>query len=255
MNKLGVLLERFHPWNVKNIEDFLFLCCPECEIKTKNVNHFIDHAIREHQSSYEHVNDHVNNVNQKVNNFETDEKVNKSPNCDNENDENKKVFTNITLDDSQSQIFIKLEETIHTNITNEPVEDVKTFRCDRCPKKFKIKYHLTKHKRICTKPRKFDCDTCDTRFYQKSDYTNHLESVHGIVPVMIKCELCDASYTTKTNLKKHLQSVHEKFKPKMIENHVKRVTRVTGKRVIQSGQKLFAYFISRSFLSKMFEGS
>ena len=67
MEQLNIDIEKFHPWNVKNIEDFLFLCCPECEIKTKNVNNFIDHAISEHSSSYDHVNNviSVNNVKSK----------------------------------------------------------------------------------------------------------------------------------------------------------------------------------------------
>ena len=62
MDKCDIVINRFHPWNVKNIEEFLYLCCPECDIKTKNVNTFIDHAIREHSSSYDHVNN-VNDVN------------------------------------------------------------------------------------------------------------------------------------------------------------------------------------------------
>ena len=44
-------LESFNPWNVKDIDQFLNYCCPECDIKQKTKSEFIAHAIYVHPNS------------------------------------------------------------------------------------------------------------------------------------------------------------------------------------------------------------
>ena len=43
--------EKFNPWNVTSIEDFLFYCCPECDNKTVTKSDFIQHAKCNHPRS------------------------------------------------------------------------------------------------------------------------------------------------------------------------------------------------------------
>ena len=40
--------DKFNPWNVQQLEDFLFFCCPECEDKSSTKAIFINHALVEH---------------------------------------------------------------------------------------------------------------------------------------------------------------------------------------------------------------
>ena len=40
-----------NPWQVKNIEAFSFYCCPECDFKSKDGDHFKRHAIESHNKS------------------------------------------------------------------------------------------------------------------------------------------------------------------------------------------------------------
>ena len=40
-----------NPWEVKNIEAFSFYCCPECDFKSKDGDHFKRHAIESHNKS------------------------------------------------------------------------------------------------------------------------------------------------------------------------------------------------------------
>ena len=40
-----------NPWLVENLDDFNFLCCPECAYKSKDDEAFIDHAIDNHPKS------------------------------------------------------------------------------------------------------------------------------------------------------------------------------------------------------------
>ena len=42
-----------NPWLVETLEDFNFLCCPECAYKSKDDGAFMDHAIENHPKSKE----------------------------------------------------------------------------------------------------------------------------------------------------------------------------------------------------------
>ena len=42
-----------NPWLVENLDDFNFLCCPECAYKSKDDEAFIEHAIEKHPKSKE----------------------------------------------------------------------------------------------------------------------------------------------------------------------------------------------------------
>ena len=41
------------PWLVEDLDDFYFLCCPECAYKSKDDGVFMDHAIENHPKSKE----------------------------------------------------------------------------------------------------------------------------------------------------------------------------------------------------------
>ena len=40
-----------NPWAVENVEAFSFYCCPECDFKSKDSNHFKRHAMESHNKS------------------------------------------------------------------------------------------------------------------------------------------------------------------------------------------------------------
>ena len=40
-----------NPWLVKDLDDFYFLCCPECAYKSKDDEAFMDHAVENHPNS------------------------------------------------------------------------------------------------------------------------------------------------------------------------------------------------------------
>jgi hypothetical protein len=37
-----------NPWEVEQLEDFLFFCCPECDERSPTKDIFIEHAINDH---------------------------------------------------------------------------------------------------------------------------------------------------------------------------------------------------------------
>ena len=40
--------DKINPWDVSNLEEFLFFCCPECDSKHPSKASFINHALIEH---------------------------------------------------------------------------------------------------------------------------------------------------------------------------------------------------------------
>ena len=40
--------EKFSPWDVSDLDDFLFYCCPECEAKSSSKSMFVHHALSKH---------------------------------------------------------------------------------------------------------------------------------------------------------------------------------------------------------------
>ena len=38
-----------NPWDIEQLDDFLFYCCPECDHRTKNFEPFFNHAISTHE--------------------------------------------------------------------------------------------------------------------------------------------------------------------------------------------------------------
>ena len=40
-----------HPWNVATLEEFLYYCCPECDLKVKDPDFFYAHAVQNHDKA------------------------------------------------------------------------------------------------------------------------------------------------------------------------------------------------------------
>ena len=43
--------EKYNPWNVSNLEEFLYYCCPECDCRILSRSDFINHAVINHPRS------------------------------------------------------------------------------------------------------------------------------------------------------------------------------------------------------------
>ena len=42
-----------NPWNVDNLEEFLYFCCPECDLKESSKMNFLQHALEQHPKAKE----------------------------------------------------------------------------------------------------------------------------------------------------------------------------------------------------------
>ena len=44
-----------NPWSARNLDEFLYYCCPECDTKDQSKEVFIKHALDNHPNSREYV--------------------------------------------------------------------------------------------------------------------------------------------------------------------------------------------------------
>ena len=42
-----------NPWDVENLEEFLYFCCPECDLKDSSKMNFLQHALEQHPNAKE----------------------------------------------------------------------------------------------------------------------------------------------------------------------------------------------------------
>ena len=45
----------FNPWNVTSIEEFHFYNCPECDVKYKDKEQFVGHAVLKHPKAIQYI--------------------------------------------------------------------------------------------------------------------------------------------------------------------------------------------------------
>ena len=48
-----------NPWAVKNLNDFLYFCCPECNVKDQSKESFLKHALDKHPKSEMHLSEFI----------------------------------------------------------------------------------------------------------------------------------------------------------------------------------------------------
>ena len=42
-----------NPWNVGNLDEFLYFCCPECDLRDQSKAQFLQHALEQHPKAKE----------------------------------------------------------------------------------------------------------------------------------------------------------------------------------------------------------
>lgn len=70
-----------------------------------------------------------------------------------------------------------------------------------CPMKFKLKHHLSRHKRIHTGEKPYKCRFCEWSCTQSSDLVVHTRTHVG--ENTYECNECECSFRYATQLKAH----------------------------------------------------
>ncbi|XP_022186171.2 zinc finger protein 43 isoform X2 [Nilaparvata lugens] len=89
----------------------------------------------------------------------------------------------------------------------------KIYKCDVCPKAFRVLHHLNMHKeRTHAKEKKYNCINCERVFASRGELMSHIRWSHMGPERPFECELCRKTFAYKNNLKIHMR-IHTNDKP------------------------------------------
>ena len=148
-----------NPWNVEKIEEFLYFCCPECDLKDHSQLEFLQHALERHPNSK----DFIEQFNKIIVKEEACER-----NDDNDSYIDYNSLDNYYVSNEILKCEIKEEEQSDTEldevIKNQP-ESVHEMKENEQKKK------LREDKNNETKT--YDCYNCNETFQSAKDRWNH----------------------------------------------------------------------------------
>ena len=221
-----------NPWNVDTLEEFLYFCCPECDLRDQSKVTFLQHALEKHPDAKECVLQ-FNEFIIKEEPCELSDKDNKDININNENfyniDEdygemlecelkyeyNEDSIKNESFKFSSEQDlnpveidYINFKEKNLNNVNVEEDGTIKEPYCYLCSKRFDSAWHLKRHNENVHEGIRYKCDICGVLTRKKSMLKYHIETVHEGIKKH-KCKLCKKKFQDKQSLRLHVQSVHE----------------------------------------------
>ena len=229
--------DKYHPWDVKSLEEFRNYCCPECPAKYVNKTDFIKHAVSAHPQSQSTIEVSEDN-NEAI--IKTENVFSSATESTNHNHEETLSFTytsgnscipatcqqNNEQNDAQSeshsltyQLIKKAVDALRPNDMaisntspqadntfvepNDVLENVR-YNCDKCEKIFSHKTSLNYHIKSAHMNVRYHCDKCEKSFSHKTTLNAHIKSVHK--NVRYHCNECKKSFTYKTNKRAHIKS-------------------------------------------------
>ena len=141
-----------NPWKVSKLEDFLYFCCPECNVKDKSKDFFIKHALDHHPKAKDILLENseffktisIENLDSNVNDFSSDN-VDENLEEDSHNDSNFEKYLKCkvkieSINDKkheekcyeEKKVFSK--EILKKNAIRIVHEKSKINRCETCGK-------------------------------------------------------------------------------------------------------------------------
>ena len=214
-----------NPWNVENLNEFLYFCCPECNLKDRSKMNFFKHALDEHPKAKECV--------EQFNHFIMKEEPSEEDIEENDNYDMENFDDSYYASEEHSEMLkceIK-EEPSEFSDTNSQVEH-KKFPCNLCTKEFRSKGSLTTHIQAVHEGVKYPCQFCNKEFNYKYKIKRHncqrnlIKSDPENEDVLngqddtnvdissnsnksFQCDFCEKKYKQKYVLQRHMQQAHE----------------------------------------------
>ena len=228
-----------NPWQVTSKDDFLFYCCPECDMKSKDYEHLYEHAIKSHDLAKETLvrhsvpitlleeevyKDDNTEVNEFVDTFNDEEEEEEE-----ETVEVKDEFVETFIDEEEEQIGeVKVRKTVQPKAPSSVKSNIQwqCYYCGECYEdQLKCQTHVqNKHNatdqqmRYGREIRSFQCSVCLLMFKDENLLKIH---VCGVSPWLedgckfFKCPKCDKEYPHYCKLTRHYAVTHtqeKKFK-------------------------------------------
>ena len=203
-----------NPWLVQNLNDFSYLCCPECDYRTKVEGFFEHHAVNKHPWSIEFFSAEVADEHSEEVSFSADIKEE-----ENEYDESShltEVDLKATVD---TQRVSRRKQKLPTKTALEESEDIKDATNgdmeseNETKEASKIKERI-KIEAVPGDTSEHECLKCSEVIIGIYNYSLHLKRAHGKDSKLWPCSVCDYSSTDHNSMKRHVKSVHLKIKVK-----------------------------------------
>ena len=136
-----------NPWDVYNVEEFLYFCCPECDEKNQSKDMFINHALSQHPRAKQSFG--ILRVKQEI----VEQEEYESKNNINNGDNNSHMYYEDTDHIENFDYKVKAEELCEVTLNvdksnNENYEAEGEFSCSLCEKSFQFESILQKHLKI-----------------------------------------------------------------------------------------------------------
>ena len=192
-------IKQENPWHVSNIDEFLYYCCPECDLKCKDGDSFIDHATNSHEQA-------------KVSLVPFNEYPSDSFNIADELPEPIEHFDEVLED--KEDVKPTLEELQDVLVKSEP-RFKKKVKSTKAKKTAKISKPVTKPY-VLHSDGKYHCAKCDYKNSNKGTFTHHVSLKHTRYG-KFKCEICEKILFSQFHLDDHMASKHQDDKPFMCD--------------------------------------
>ena len=205
---MNIKEENDNPWDVTNIAEFLYYCCPECDTKVKTTHAFLEHAINAHQ---------ISSLIPLVEDCEPEPLLPLGEDFNMEESETGltnpedlvEPVLNLPMPDFDEDLepdSIKMEDKIELQPLEEE-EEGGVHSCDKCDFVAITKQLLKKHKRYKHNANN-RCDLCERQFTCKSEVEKHKRGYH-YGELAYDCSLCDFKAKSASLIRMHKKKVHK----------------------------------------------
>ena len=242
------------PWDVTSVEAFLYYNCPECEVKSKDVNSFMSHAIEHHEIARYYVsqydqepmedNEALHDIKPEIELHE-DEYIEEQPLFDDMDYEPEVKIHKCDICEFECDKASKL--AAHTR-KEHPIKVTPSIKCDQCDYTGRNMKLLRRHKErmhVDYNSPKNTCKDCGLQCETKDKLYYHRLKNHRNDKKMSKCDKCDFEAATYWQIKKHKQQEHDEqanhvchicskgfLLPAILSNHIDRVHNKVGQSVV-----------------------
>jgi len=209
-----------NPWNVDQLEDFQFFCCPECDSRCVEKQDFIKHALHSHPRSKVYVSQicglNVKDEPAEVIDVIDDNEGETAQDIDFDDNEGE-TAQDVGFDDNEEETTQDID--IEENVIDIDELNVQCYVCGTSVNEHFIKDHmLTKHDNYnCIRWgkvfRHFQCEHCKNMFSSEGELSQHkcqvvYEKIVKNIKEDNKCPECHETKATLKDLKHHIKHFH-----------------------------------------------